>query len=213
MMVWKLAIRPITAHSDRMFAASRAVERAETVEQRFARSCRDRTRRSHRRPPPCTGMLELRNSDHERGEHQRGDAEQQALGHVALRIVRFLRGQRQLLDGEEQPDRERQWRPGCPARPGAGTARRLRAVRRSLPSSPTPMLSAQREKSISPEKMALTQNTASTASASSVTSTDTLNDSSTPSRLRPTNTTYMPIHQSGWNPIPACRRCCRDRRR
>ncbi len=67
----------------------------------------------------------------------------------------------------------------------------------AVPSLPTPMLSAQREKSTSPEKIALVQNTVSTASARMVTSTDTLNDNSTPIRLSPTNSTYMPIHHSG----------------
>ena len=49
--------------------------------------------------------------DHQEGRHdQRQDAGDDALRHVTLRIVRFLRRQRQLLDGEEEPHGERQGR-------------------------------------------------------------------------------------------------------
>ena len=54
------------------------------------------------------------------------------------------------------------------------------------PSAPTPMFSAQRSKSI--DGIALTQYTARIASAATVTSTDTRNDNSTPNRLSSRNT-------------------------
>src|SRR5688500_2259113 len=55
------------------------------------------------------------------------------------------------------------------------------------PSAAMPMFSAQRSKSI--EGSALTQNTARISSAATVTNTDTRNDSSTPNRLRSRKTT------------------------
>src|SRR5260221_10740107 len=51
-----------------------------------------------------------------------------------------------------------------------------------------------------PRLMALAQKIASTPSASKVTSIETLKESSTPSTFRPTKTTYMAIHHTGWNP-------------
>ena len=44
------------------------------------------------------------------------EAEQDALGQVAGRLVRLLRRERQLLDREIEPDRERQARTECPRR-------------------------------------------------------------------------------------------------
>ena len=53
---------------------------------------------------PDAGVEE---GDQRRGNRQGQDAQQQAFRHVLLRIVRFFRRQRQLLDGEEQPHRKR----------------------------------------------------------------------------------------------------------
>src|SRR5690349_12552984 len=63
------------------------------------------------------------------------------------------------------------------------------------PSAPTPTLSAQRSKSTC--GIALTQNTARMSSAATVTMTDTRKESSTPNKLRSRNTTYEAAHQTG----------------
>ena len=90
----------------------------------------------------------------------------------------FLGGQRQLLDREEQPHRERQRREHArPAErqeappPCGSSIDACRPARRrcSAPSARSPH-----------SGMALIQNTTSTASASSVTTTEILNESSTP---------------------------------
>ena len=73
-------------------------------------------------------------------------AEDEPLRHVALRIDGLLGGERQLLDREEQPDREGQRREHAAEAERAATDRCRPAARRA-PSGPTPMLSAQREKS------------------------------------------------------------------
>src|SRR5687767_5571398 len=65
------------------------------------------------------------------------------------------------------------------------------------PSAPTPMFSAQRSKST--DGIALTQYTARISSAATVTSTETRNDNSTPNRLSSRKTMYEPSHHTGWN--------------
>ena len=120
--------------------------------------------------------------DQQRRGHQRRHAVDQALRHVLLRVRRFLRGERQLLDGEEQPHGKRQRREHAaepngshgPPPSGSSTVRAVRARRRC--SAP----SGDRSKC----GIALTQYTASTASAPSVTMTDTRNDSSTPMQVQ-----------------------------
>jgi hypothetical protein len=85
-----------------------AVDHAEAVEQRLCRRRqRERAvqlallRRADRR---------VQQHDHQRRDDQREHAEDQSFRHVAFRIDRFLGGERQLLDREEQPYRERQRR-------------------------------------------------------------------------------------------------------
>ena len=115
MMAWKLATRPVTATSASAPAAL-AEDGAETVEQRLAGGAErkgavhggggagrigDLTRDRDRRVE----------EQHEKAEHdQREHAEHDALRHVALGIDEFFGGERQLLDGEEQPHREGQRR-------------------------------------------------------------------------------------------------------
>ena len=55
--------------------------------------------------PPPTPVFRNRMPNGE--EHQRGEAPDRRAGNVALRIVGFLGGQRQFLDREVEPDRER----------------------------------------------------------------------------------------------------------
>ncbi len=70
----------------------------EAVQQRFARLPeRMRTNADHGRIQP---------EDHQRRDDQCEHAPDNAPGHVALYVNRLLSRQRQLLDGQEQPDRE-----------------------------------------------------------------------------------------------------------
>ena len=79
-----------------------AVDHAEAVKQRLRR-LREGSGAMH--------LFRIRRSDsrieeyrEERRDHQRGHAQDQRLRHVALWIGRFFRGERQLLDREEEPD-------------------------------------------------------------------------------------------------------------
>ncbi len=67
-------------------------------------------------------------------------------GMSCLRIDRFLGGERQLLDGEEQPDREGQGREHSLPAEGQERAAALRQLD-GLAVGPAAMFSAQREKS------------------------------------------------------------------
>ena len=90
-----------TDHRDRRqdLRDIRAEQGAEPVEERLAGLAEaGGTRRDAR----------VQEEHEERGDDERQDAGDDALGHVGLRIVRFLRRERQLLDGEEQPHREGQ---------------------------------------------------------------------------------------------------------
>jgi len=91
-------------HSDQrqQFGGVVAVDRLEAVEQGFTRRPqRVRADAGHRRIEP---------ENHERGNDQREHAGNDALGHIALGIDRFLGGQRQLFDRQKQPDGKRQRR-------------------------------------------------------------------------------------------------------
>ena len=102
MMVWKDAISPTTATAARILAMSAPKSVAEAVEQRLAGLARAQTS-----PGAIAGIQE---QHEERRDDQRQDAGDDALRHVALRIVRFFGRERQLLDREEEPHREGQSR-------------------------------------------------------------------------------------------------------
>ena len=108
-MVWKLRDQPGEREKAQHRDADVAIDRLEAVEQRFERTAEVvRTNACDRR---------VQQHNHEGRDDERQHAKDDALGHVALGIDRFFRRQRQLLDGEEQPDREGQGSPACPRCP------------------------------------------------------------------------------------------------
>ena len=114
MMVWKLAIRPATAISAEDVAADAVAEDGLEAEEQGLGGAADLERAGR-----DAGVEEERQ---EGGDDQGQDAEQDAFGHVALGGVGLLGGERQFLDREVEPDRERQ-AARTPASPWAATGR------------------------------------------------------------------------------------------
>src|SRR5690349_15271868 len=195
MMVWKLAMRPMTARNASVFAAP------VPYNTRKPSSSGSPEVASENEPcmPSALPMLEFRNVI--------SSADTMSVNMPATRPfgMSFLgSADSSAASGNCSMARNNHTANGSvastPFHPNGNQEPPPSASSTALPSSPTPTLSAQWLKSI--EGIALTQNTARISSAATVTITDTRNESSTPSRFSSRNTMYEPNHQTGWNSGP-----------
>ncbi len=192
MIAWKLAISPATAISASTFAAARPENRAEAVEDRFAGRA-EGERAVAVVVAPAASVTSRVNRDRRVDEEneeakrdQREHAEHDALRHVALGIGRLFRRERHLFDGKDTATPQRAARRGCHDCRKAGTDRCLSGNSTAAPvAGSAPIFIAYLPKS--KNGIALTKKMSRIAIASRVTMTVTVNDSSTPRALRPTN--------------------------
>src|SRR5688572_24602472 len=182
MIVWKLAIRPMTARNASVFAAAFPYSTRNPSSSGSA----DVDRENEPCMPSALPMLEFR--------YVISSADTMSVSMPAMRPLgmSFLgSADSSAASGNCSMARNSHTANGSdastPFQPNGNHSPPPSGSSTALPSGPTPMFSAQRSKSA--DGNALTQNTARIASAATVTSTETRNESSTPNKLRSRNTT------------------------